>query len=379
MGVNAGTAHKHGGLNTTPDGGRRAGFAGSFAARKAGEIRTGGGVDSHAAVTRFLGVSSDVLMNDRLPDTDFEQISASVRSNGPVDRSRLVTSYSRTNQDNGERYDQLLGGDGNLISELNGLSLDLFYARIERLNTGVRLRVAHLLAEQPARRAGESGGQRQQHRDDRPRTGADDRQRTSGQVASRCPHERNCRRRRCLLRASGLGGIQRQPGYQRGIDPPSPRARSGDFRRAACSRRPPRPVPERLRLVGAVGSEARYNASAADARSSTARRCGPTIRCRPRARRSVLGGRDARRLLDVSGSVSRGFRAPHMTDLGTLGLTGSGFEVAAPDVAGMAGSSVRPPTPRRCPPETGRAGRSRDEPAVRRDRWATAAEAGARS
>jgi hemoglobin/transferrin/lactoferrin receptor protein len=37
-------------------------------------------------------------------------------------------------------------------------------------------------------------------------------------------------------------------------------------------------------------------------------------------------------------SVSRGFRAPHMTDLGTLGLTGSGFEVAAPDVAGLNGT-----------------------------------------
>lgn len=37
-------------------------------------------------------------------------------------------------------------------------------------------------------------------------------------------------------------------------------------------------------------------------------------------------------------SVSRGFRAPHMTDLGTLGLTGSGFEVAAPDVAGLGGT-----------------------------------------
>ena len=39
----------------------------------------------------------------------------------------------RTVQDGGERYDQLLGGDGNLISELNDLSLDLFSARLERL------------------------------------------------------------------------------------------------------------------------------------------------------------------------------------------------------------------------------------------------------
>ena len=40
----------------------------------------------------------------------------------------------------------------------------------------------------------------------------------------------------------------------------------------------------------------------------------------------------------VTGNLSRGFRAPHMTDLGTLGLTGSGFEVAAPDVAGLGGT-----------------------------------------
>ena len=37
-------------------------------------------------------------------------------------------------------------------------------------------------------------------------------------------------------------------------------------------------------------------------------------------------------------NLSRGFRAPHITDLGTLGLTGSGFEVAAPDVAGLGGT-----------------------------------------
>ena len=39
--------------------------------------------------------------------------------------------------------------------------------------------------------------------------------------------------------------------------------------------------------------------------------------------------------LTFSAAVSTGYRAPHMTDLGTLGLTGSGFEVAAPDVAGL--------------------------------------------
>jgi hemoglobin/transferrin/lactoferrin receptor protein len=42
--------------------------------------------------------------------------------------------------------------------------------------------------------------------------------------------------------------------------------------------------------------------------------------------------------LSLLANFSRGFRAPHVTDLGTLGLTGSGFEVAAPDVQGMGGT-----------------------------------------
>ncbi len=48
-----------------------------------------------------------------------------------------MLGYTRTTQDRGRRYDQLLGGDGNLISELNDLSLDLFTARVEQLGAGL--------------------------------------------------------------------------------------------------------------------------------------------------------------------------------------------------------------------------------------------------
>jgi outer membrane receptor protein involved in Fe transport len=37
----------------------------------------------------------------------------------------------------------------------------------------------------------------------------------------------------------------------------------------------------------------------------------------------------------ISANVSRGFRAPHVTDLGTVGLTGSGFEVAPSALVGL--------------------------------------------
>src|SRR6185503_4766051 len=36
----------------------------------------------------------------------------------------------------------------------------------------------------------------------------------------------------------------------------------------------------------------------------------------------------------VAATVGRGFRTPHITDLGTLGLTGAGFEANAAELAG---------------------------------------------
>ena len=62
-------------------GGSRVGVLGALAARHVGDIRVGGGVDSHAAVTRFLGVPSDVLMPDHLPDTGFNQYGGQVTVN----------------------------------------------------------------------------------------------------------------------------------------------------------------------------------------------------------------------------------------------------------------------------------------------------------
>ena len=222
-------------------------------------------------------------MDERLPSTEFQQIGGSLRAHWALStRSRLVGSYARTNQDGGERYDQLLGGDGNLISELNDLSLDFGSVRFERLGAGVRgFPVAHLLAEQPARGARQPGRQRQQHRDDRPRAGAHDGPRLSGQAREAAVLARGTeRRRRYLLRTPHVGVVQREPGDGRGLGPPPARAGSGDVQsggrvRAGRLRR----RSGALRLVGASGSAARRTRPARPtARSSTARRCGPTTR-----------------------------------------------------------------------------------------------------
>ena len=98
-------------------------------------------------------------------------------------------------------------------------------------------------------------------------------------------------------------------------------------------------VPDRVRLTGAGRwGGARYGANAADA---------PVVNGVPLWPDDSLNVDDVTfRLAAVMtpnaawgfmASASRGFRAPHMTDLGTLGLTGSGFEVAAPDVEGLNG------------------------------------------
>jgi hemoglobin/transferrin/lactoferrin receptor protein len=97
--------------------------------------------------------------------------------------------------------------------------------------------------------------------------------------------------------------------------------------------------PDRVRLVSALRvAGASYEARAADS---------PLVNGQPLWPDDSLSASDV--TFRIAGvltpsdpwsillSVSRGFRAPHMTDLGTLGLTGSGFEVAAPDVANLGG------------------------------------------
>src|SRR5262249_26451262 len=95
----------------------------------------------------------------------------------------------------------------------------------------------------------------------------------------------------------------------------------------------------RLRLIGNV----RWSAAAYEARTSDS----PLVGGKPLWLNDSLRADSATfRIgavgtvtpgLNLVGNISRGFRAPHVTDLGTLGLTGSGFEVAAPDVAGLGG------------------------------------------
>ncbi|HEX9961501.1 MAG TPA: TonB-dependent receptor, partial [Pyrinomonadaceae bacterium] len=89
----------------------------NLAARRVNNLRPARGIDTHSALTRFLGLPSSII-GDRLPDTAFTQYGGAFRLNySPTKDSQLIFNYQRSQQDGGKRYDQLLGGDGNLIAD----------------------------------------------------------------------------------------------------------------------------------------------------------------------------------------------------------------------------------------------------------------------
>ena len=165
---------------------------GSIAQRKTGDYQPGGGEDSHAAVTRFLGVpSSDALSRRGCRTPASRRPRTQLRANWvPSSNILVVANYLRTRQDGANRWDQMLGGDGNLIAELNDLQLDLAYVRVETSEGRlVRPRVGHLLVQHAARRTREPGRPGQPDRHDHAPAGAHDGQRRAGQ-----PRASSCRR-----------------------------------------------------------------------------------------------------------------------------------------------------------------------------------------
>ena len=330
-------------LNTSYAG-SRVGVTGAFAARRIGDIRVGGGVDSHAAVTRFLGVRSDVLMPDHLPETGFRQYGAQATVNWlPGSNHHVLASYRRGYQDRGKRYDQLLGGDGNLVADLRDLTLDLFFARYERIGAGWfdEVSVTGSVNSQYEERVNQGGN-------GNPRAAIN-----SEPERTTVFGVQGTARKQLVPRASlaiggdfypesmtapsvGLNPVTTVTTVRRGRVPDGVSYKAGGvFGQVVFEA-----VPSRVQVVGNVRANgASYRARASDS---------PIVNGQPLWPDDALdatgvafrGGVSAT-LTDawtVTGNLSRGFRAPHITDLGTLGLTGSGFEVAAPDVAGLGGT-----------------------------------------
>lgn len=109
--------------------GTRAAFRFGGSTRRVQDLRTGGGIDSHSAVTRFLGLPSTTI-DTRLPDTGYRQsggyVSGQVKLSGTA---LLSTTFVHEDQSGVSRYDRIWGGDGLYRSGFDPQRLDFGVVR----------------------------------------------------------------------------------------------------------------------------------------------------------------------------------------------------------------------------------------------------------
>jgi outer membrane receptor protein involved in Fe transport len=315
------------------------GVSGTVAGRRVNTLRAGGGEDTHNAVTRFLGLPSSVVVDDRLPDTAFTQYGGHVKANWAITpTAQVVASYLRGQQDGGKRYDQLLGGDGNLVADLRNLMADHVYARLEKARAGVfdRLTLSYSFTAQREERVnqGGNGNPRASVNHEPERTVAHGLQVAGRRAAGR--HDLTLGGD-LFLETIAAPSFATNPAtgattVRRGRVPDGARYRHGGvFAQDVFDA-----LPGKLRMNGALRlSAASYEVDAPDAQAN-GQPLWPADSYTTSALTFRLGALwTASGRLSVAANVSRGFRAPDVTDLGTFGLTGSGYEVSNREVEGL--------------------------------------------
>jgi hemoglobin/transferrin/lactoferrin receptor protein len=320
--------------------GSRGGAIGGVNAQRVSTERPGGGYDSHAAATRFLGISSTVVSGDRVPDSAFTQYGGFLRAQyATAPSSQIVAYYARSQQDGGRRTDQLLGGDGNLVADLRNFMLDFGYVRYSQIDTAGfdRLTATISFNAQREERVNQGGNGNPRalvtHEYERTtayglqfdaarRIGSRQQVTIGGEYAPE----------RITAPSFGFDPVAGTSAVRRGRVPDG-----ATYQTAAAWIQHEARLSNALRLdTSARYTAARYRADASDSPLVDGQPLWPDDRV---SAGSVSFRTGATYALSprwiLAGNAGRGFRAPHITDLGTLGLTGSGFEVAAPDVAGL--------------------------------------------
>lgn len=300
--------------------------------RRVGNLRTADGIDTHSSITRFLGLPSTVLY-DINPETGFKQYGGAFRLNyAPRGDQQVIFFYERGQQDDGKRFDQLVGGDGNLIADLRNLMLDLGYLRYVKQGVGPFDSGSFTVSYNSQREERvNQGGQ-----GDPLGLITHQYERTSVWGASFFL-DKNVGRNHTLL----IGGDF----YGEGINSP---AYTVNGTTLAITQSRPRVPDEATFKSGGLFIQHQWNAIPDRLRVTGALRYSGMKYQTRRADSPVVGGRslwgdDELSTADFSGRIGaviranehlrfafnygRGFRYPSMTDLGTLGLTGDGFEI----------------------------------------------------
>jgi len=319
-----------GGNTLVSYGTKRFGLLLNAAARRVNTLRPGHGLDPHSSITRFLGLPSNIL-GDRLTDTAFTQYGGMVRlSYAPDSDQQLTFHYQRGQQDGGKRYDQTLGGDGNLIADLRNLMNDFAYVRYLKQGVGIfdNLSITGSYNAQREERVNQ-GGQGNPVGDI---THQYERTRVFG--FSAFLDKQLSRANTILLGTDFYDERVKAPAFtfspvSRLVTLSRPRVPNGaNYNLFGLFVQDVYEVNKHLRLSGAL----RFNRASYESRAANS----PIVSGKP------LWPDDNLKAHDFSGRIgavispnehfgivfnySRGFRAPNITDLGTLGLTGDGFE-----------------------------------------------------
>ena len=326
---------------------KRFGLLANVTGRRANTLRPGKGIDSHSALTRFLGLPSNITGESRLTDTAFTQYGGTLNLNyAPTDDQQFIFRYQRGQQDGGKRYDQTLGGDGNLVADLRNLMLDFGYVRYLKQGFGFfdNLSTTVSFNSQREERVNQ-GGQ------GNPLAAVThDKERTTTLGFSFFMDKRFNARNSFVF-----GGDL----YRDRVDAPSftfqPTSLTDPEAGTVTLTRPRVPngaryilgglyvqdahelIRKRLRLSGAL----RYNVASYRSRAANS----PLVNGQP------LFPDDSLRVADLSGRIgavatltegfnlafnySRGFRSPNITNLGSLGLVGVGFQVSTADILNL--------------------------------------------
>ncbi|HMZ19138.1 MAG TPA: TonB-dependent receptor, partial [Blastocatellia bacterium] len=332
--------HGFGGNTLLTFGGKDLSVLLNLASHRSNTLRPGGGYDTHAAVNRFLGLRSSVLDGERSTDTAFTQYGGLLKmSYRLTDRDQLSFHYQRAQIDGGKRFDQTLGGDGNLLADLRNFMLDFFYGRYERFGAGPfdTFAVSYSYNAQREERVNQGGN----GNPNGAITSQPERTVVHGAQLQAAKHwgERNnlvlggdFYYDRVRTESYSLNPVTGVAVAARGRVPDKARYYNGGVYVQDVFTA----IPGRLRLVGAL----RYGG--VDYKSRAA--YSPLINGQPlwpndELSTSAVTPRFGAVLtiaegFNISAQVSRGFRAPHITDLATVGLTGNGFEANATDLAG---------------------------------------------
>jgi hemoglobin/transferrin/lactoferrin receptor protein len=318
---------------------RRFAALSSITLRDNNDVRTGGGIDSRAAVTRFLGLRSDIL-GTRLQGTGYAQYGGVARFQyAPTALTQVTVHYERNQQDGARRHDQLLGGDGNLIADVRNLALDFGYVRFSAFRAGpfdhVSATTSYNTQREERVNQGGNGNPRGaiSHQYERVKSNG------ANVFASR-----QAGRNEFLMGADVYRETVVAPAYT--FDPVSgtvvaarPRVPDGSryLLYGGYVQNALQVLANRLRVSGSL----RYGGASYVSLAANS----PLVGGKPlfpddRFHANNLSGRIGAVLtiiptLGLYGNYSRGFRAPNITDLGTLGLQGNGmFEAAVADLAG---------------------------------------------